>query len=207
MDAQQFRSRSGVSRETVDRLRALEDLLNKWNPRINLVSRSTLGQFWSRHVLDSWQLVPLVSGDARSWIDLGSGGGFPGLVVAATHGAAVTLIESDARKCVFLREAARTMELNISVRNARLETVDDLTADVVSARALAGLPTLLDWVAPFMHASSVGALLKGQDVESELTEATKCWKFTCERHESLSDGAGSVLLIRGLQRHGQSTSQ
>lgn len=205
MNAKRFQSRSGVSRETVDRLLALERLLNKWNPRINLVSRTTLDQFWSRHVLDSWQLVPLVPQDAGTWVDLGSGGGFPGLVVAATHGAAVTLVESDARKCAFLREAAREMGLNIRIRNARLETVQDLKADIVSARALAPLPVLLDWAAPFMRADSIGVFLKGQDVESELTEATKCWKFACESHESLSDSAGSVLLLRGLERHGQPT--
>ncbi len=206
MDARQFQSRSGVSRETVDRLAALEALLNKWNPRINLVSRSTLPEFWSRHVLDSWQLVPLVPQDAATWVDLGSGGGFPGLVVAATHGAAVTLVESDARKCAFLREAARAMGLTITIRNARIETVRDLQADIVSARALAPLPVLLEWAAPFMRPDSLAAFLKGQDVESELTEATKCWKFERESHESLSDGAGSVLLLRGLERHGQPTS-
>ncbi len=206
MDATQFRFRSGVSRETVDRLLTLERLLNRWNPRINLVSRSTLDQFWSRHVLDSWQLVPLVPKDAATWVDLGSGGGFPGLVVAATHGATMTLVESDARKCAFLREAAREMGLSINIRNVRIETISDLKADVVSARALAPLPTLVDWAMPFMHDDSIAAFLKGQDVESELTEATKCWKFSCERHESLSDGAGSVLLLRGLERHGQPSS-
>ncbi len=202
MDAEGFRVRSGVSRETVTRLQDLEALLNRWNPRINLVARSTLGQFWARHVLDSWQLVPLVPATARSWIDLGSGGGFPGLVVAATHPAHVTLIESDARKCAFLREAARTMGLEITVITGRIETVTDLKADVVSARALAPLSRLLEWVQPFMQSDSVGAFLKGQDIESELTAATKCWKFSWERHQSLSDGAGSVLLVRGLEHHG-----
>ncbi|MDF1734723.1 MAG: 16S rRNA (guanine(527)-N(7))-methyltransferase RsmG [Minwuia sp.] len=202
MDADGFRARSGVSRETLTRLQDLESLLNRWNPRINLVSRSTLEHFWSRHVLDSWQLVPLVSDTARTWIDLGSGGGFPGLVVAATHPAHVTLIESDARKCVFLREAARTMGLGITVITRRIETVTDLKADVVSARALAPLSQLLDWAEPFMHSDSIGAFLKGQDIESELTTATKCWKFAWERHQSLSDGAGSVLLVRGLEHHG-----
>lgn len=202
MDAEGFRVRSGVSRETVSRLQDLEALLNRWNPRINLVARSTLGQFWSRHVLDSWQLVPLVPDSAQSWIDLGSGGGFPGLVVAATHPAHVTLIESDARKCAFLREAARTMGLDINVITGRIETVTDLKADVVSARALAPLSRLLEWVEPFMRQDSVGAFLKGQDIESELTAATKCWKFSWERHQSLSDGAGSALLVRGLEHHG-----
>ncbi len=202
MDADGFRARSGVSRETLTRLQDLESLLNRWNPRINLVSRSTLKHFWSRHVLDSWQLVPLVPDTARTWIDLGSGGGFPGLVVAATHAAHVTLIESDARKCAFLREAARTMGLDITVITRRIETVTDLKADVVSARALAPLSQLLDWAEPFMHSDSIGAFLKGQDIESELTTATKCWKFAWERHQSLSDGAGSVLLVRGLEHHG-----
>lgn len=206
MDAEGFRQRSGVSRETLSRLVQLEALLNRWNPRINLVARSTLSAFWSRHVLDSWQLVPLVPGGAASWIDLGSGGGFPGLVVAACHGARVTLIESDARKCAFLREAARTMGLEITVVNRRIETVTDLQADIVSARALAPLPPLLELAAPFMRDNSLGLFLKGQDVESELTAATKCWKFSWERHESLSDGAGAILLVRGLQHHGNGDS-
>ena len=98
------------------------------------------------------------------------------------------------------------MGVGIEVINRRIEDVTDLTGDIVSARALAPLPRLLGWAAPFMRDGSTGAFLKGQDVEIELTEATKCWKFNWERHESLSDGAGSILLVRGLEQHGKSHS-
>ena len=141
MDAEGFRVRSGVSRETVTRLQDLEAVLNRWNPRINLVARSTLGQFWSRHVLDSWQLVPLVPDTARSWIDLGSGGGFPGLVVAILSAEQKTagqikLIESDQRKCAFLRTVLRETGVTGQVIANRIEDIPPQNASVLSARAL-----------------------------------------------------------------------
>ncbi|MEC9347596.1 MAG: 16S rRNA (guanine(527)-N(7))-methyltransferase RsmG [Pseudomonadota bacterium] len=189
-----------VSRETRDRLSVLVDLLGRWNPKINLVAPSTLPDVWRRHVLDSWQVVDLAPPGTRNWIDIGSGGGFPGLVVAASGRFAVTLIESDARKCVFLREAARQMGVAIDVRTARIESVRDLQANVVSARALAPLEKLLPLAAPLLAPGGRGIFLKGQDVERELTAATKYWTFSHQQHPSRSDPRGTVLVIEELRQ-------
>ena len=194
-----------VSRETEDRLVAIVALLEKWQRTINLVAPATLPVIWTRHVADSLQLVPL-AGDATRWVDLGSGGGFPGLVVAAAlaarPGAAVTLVESDSRKAAFLREAARIAELPATVLPARIEQVALRIAEgveIVSARALAPLPKLLDLAAPFLAQGATGLFLKGQDVDNELTEASKSWKIQAEIKDSLTDRGGHVLVVRAAE--------
>ena len=194
-----------VSRETEDRLVAIVALLEKWQRTINLVAPATLPVIWTRHVADSLQLVPL-AGDATRWVDLGSGGGFPGLVVAAAlaarPGADVTLVESDSRKAAFLREAARIAELPATVLPARIEQVALRIAEgveIVSARALAPLPKLLDLAAPFLAQGATGLFLKGQDVDNELTEASKSWKIQAEIKDSLTDRGGHVLVVRAAE--------
>lgn len=194
-----------VSRETEQRLDVIVALLEKWQRTINLVAPATLPFVWTRHVADSLQLVPL-AGDARRWVDLGSGGGFPGLVVAAVlaerPGADVTLVESDSRKAAFLREAARLAELPVTVLPVRIEQVAPKIAagvEVVSARALAPLPRLLELAAPFLAQGAIGLLPKGQDVDNELTEASKSWRIKAEIEDSLTGGGGRVLIVRAAQ--------
>ncbi|MDQ0301867.1 16S rRNA (guanine(527)-N(7))-methyltransferase RsmG [Ancylobacter polymorphus] len=191
-----------VSRETEQRLDILVALLEKWQRTINLVAPATLPVVWTRHVADSLQLVPL-AGDATRWVDLGSGGGFPGLVVAAALAerpdADVTLVESDSRKAAFLREAARLADLPVTVVPSRIEQVAGVLApgvEVVSARALAPLPRLLQLAAPFLAQGATGLFLKGQDVDNELTESAKSWRIDHEISPSLTGGGGHVLIVR-----------
>lgn len=191
-----------VSRETEQRLDVIVALLEKWQRTINLVAPASLPQLWTRHVADSLQLIPL-AGDVRRWVDLGSGGGFPGLVVAAVLAerpdADVTLVESDSRKAAFLREAARLAELPVTVLPSRIEQVAAVLApgvEVVSARALAPLPRLLELAAPFLAQGATGLFLKGQDVDNELTQAAKSWRIDAEMRASLTNGGGHVLIVR-----------
>lgn len=191
-----------VSRETEDRLVAIVALLEKWQRTINLVAPASLPQIWTRHIADSLQLVPL-AGQALRWVDLGSGGGFPGLVVACVlaerPGADVTLIESDTRKAAFLREAARIAELPATVLPARIEQVAPKIAagvEVVSARALAALPKLIDLAYPFLAQGATGLFLKGQDVDNELTETAKSWRIDTEIKESLTGHGGRIVIVR-----------
>lgn len=201
MESAGFAERTGVSRETLTRLQTYADELVRWNRAINLIAPGSVKHLWSRHFLDSWQLMDLASGQAGDWIDLGSGGGFPGLVVAACQTLPVTLIESDQRKCIFLRETARKMGVDVTVLNRRIEGVESASAGIISARALAALPRLFELAHPFCTPSTRLLLLKGQDVAAELTEATKYWTFELEQHPSLSDPRGVILSIGKLERH------
>jgi 16S rRNA (guanine527-N7)-methyltransferase len=190
----------GVSRETYPRLEELVDRLARWNPRINLVAPSTLADSWRRHVLDSAQLWPLRPTHARRWIDLGSGAGFPGLVIAAIAAdsdpeLAVTLVESDARKCAFLSEAARAMGIAPTVVNRRIETLDAPTHDVVSARALAPLTRLLPLAHRVLAPGGVCLFLKGVSARDELTEASRAWHSRAEVVPSVTDPSGAVLRL------------
>lgn len=190
-----------VSRETEDRLVAIVALLEKWQRTINLVAPASLPHVWTRHVADSLQLVPL-AGNVSRWVDLGSGGGFPGLPVAAALAefteSDITLVESDSRKAAFLREAARIAELPATVLPARIEQVAPKIADgveVVSARALAPLPRLLELAYPFLAKGAKGLFLKGQDVDNELTEASKSWRIDASVEQSLTDPGGRILIV------------
>lgn len=195
-----------VSRETEDRLVAIVALLEKWQRTINLIAPATLPTIWTRHVADSLQLVPLAGEGVRRWVDLGSGGGFPGLVVAAVlaerDGSDVTLVESDTRKAAFLREAARIAELPATVLPARIEQVAPQIAagvEVVSARALAPLPKLLDLAHPFLAQGARGLFLKGQDVDNELTESAKSWRIDAKITESLTDKGGRIVIVEAAE--------
>jgi 16S rRNA (guanine527-N7)-methyltransferase len=196
-----------VSRETCARLETIAALLAKWQKTLNLISPATLPDLWERHIADSLQLVNHVPATARRWVDLGSGGGFPGLVAAAVMaeraGARVVLVESDTRKAAFLREAARHAALPVEVAARRIEDVSATLApgtDVVSARALAPLPKLLDLAAPFLAAGALGLFPKGRDAERELTEARKGWTLDIDLAPSLSDPDGRILVVRSARR-------
>jgi len=198
-----------VSRETFERLELYIALLRKWSPRINLVSKSTLPDAWQRHVLDSAQLFPMVPTDARSIADLGSGAGFPGLVLAilsAERDAVydVLLVESDRRKATFLREVVRETGARAEVAVQRVEALD-YAADVVTARAFTALDPLLDMAHPLLAEGGIALLHKGARYESELTQAGENWHMDVEHFPSRIDPASVVLRIGGLRRRQDET--
>jgi len=201
MTPEQFQAQTNVSRETLNRLTIYANELVRWNRAINLVAPGSLKHLWQRHILDSWQLLQFAGQSRGRWLDLGSGGGLPGLIAAACVSRPMVLVESDQRKSVFLRETARKMGVDVTVDAARIESLADMTADTITARALASLPKLLELAAPFCHPGTVLILPKGQDVEAELTEATKYWTFDLEKHQSQSDSRGTILVIGDLKRH------
>jgi 16S rRNA (guanine527-N7)-methyltransferase len=188
--------RVDVSRETRDQLEALVHTLGRWQKAINLVGKATLEDIWIRHILDSAQLLPLVPKGAQHLVDLGSGGGFPGLVMAALRpGLDVTLIESDARKGAFLGEAARRMGLKKQpkVVVSRIEAAPATKADVVTARALAPLGQLLAWAAPHRADTAICLFHKGKGWQAEMNEAMKDWDIEAQPFSSVTD-RDSVLL-------------
>lgn len=198
--AEAFRQATNVSRETLARLETYETLLRRWQAAINLVGPATLADVWRRHFLDSWQLLALAPATARRWADLGSGAGFPGLVLAILGAPEMHLVESDGRKCAFLAEVARETGTRVVIHRARIETLDPLGADIVTARALAPLDRLLAWSHRHAAPDATCLFLKGQDVERELTLAAKSWSMQLRRHPSRSDPAGIVLEVKGLRR-------
>ncbi len=194
-----FQAATGVSRETLERLEAYAALLREWSGRMNLVARSTLDALWHRHMLDSAQLFPLLPADARTVVDLGSGAGFPGLVLAIMgaerDGFCVHLIDSTGKKTSFLRTVAEKTGAPTKIHNHRIEKIKPVWADAVTARALAPLDKLLGYAQPFLADPSVCLFLKGQHVEDELTAAHKIWKMRVDRHPSWTDPRGSVLRV------------
>ncbi len=188
-----------VSRETLDRLQAYLDLLARWQKRINLVGASTLEDPWRRHILDCGQLWRWWPKGASSMVDLGSGAGLPGLVLAMMGAPDVHLIESDQRKAAFLREAARACGVTVTVHAGRSETVLPLAADVVTARALAPLPELLTLAVRHMHAGTTCLFLKGRGAASELTRAREIWTMQAASVGSVSDPEGQILLISEIR--------
>jgi 16S rRNA (guanine527-N7)-methyltransferase len=194
-----FAAKTGVSRETLARLKAYADVLTDWNARHNLVAKSTLPDLWQRHFWDSAQLAALIPPTARSLADLGSGAGFPGLVLAAMlPGLAVTLHEATTKKCAFLRLAADRMAVPVTIQNARLEDLPRQSFDVVTARALAPLPQLLGYAQNFVGPNSVCLFLKGQNVVAELTEAHKCWNMKASQVPSQTDPSAAIVVVREL---------
>ena len=200
LSAEAFAEQAGVSRETLARFEAYAALLRKWQPRINLVGRTSLHDLWRRHFLDSAQLRRLVPEGARSLVDLGSGAGFPGLVLAILGVPGVTLIEADRRKVAFLRECARLTGAAVAVRAGRIEDLAPSRADVVTARALAPLHRLLQLAAPLRRPGTVFLLPKGQDVEAELTALPRDSTFQVERWPSLTDPDATILRLTELPR-------
>ena len=195
-----FAAQTGVSRETVARLEVYAGLLKRWSGRINLVSRNTLGDLWRRHFLDSAQLLPLIPEKARNLVDLGSGAGFPGLVLAILGVPVVELIESDQRKRVFLREAARIAGAPVKIIDSRIETVKPHPVDIVTARACAPLDKLLPLAQRFIGPKTVCLFLKGVNVEEELTTAYHSWKMNAARLPSRADPRGVILKLEQVTR-------
>jgi 16S rRNA (guanine527-N7)-methyltransferase len=195
-----FGEQLGVSRETLERLTVHLDLLRRWQRAINLVGPATLADPWRRHFLDSAQLVKHLPDAAANLADLGSGAGFPGMVLALLGVPGVHLIEANRRKVQFLREVARATGARVAIHAARIERMPGWAADVITARALAPLPRLLELVQGFLLADSVCLLLKGRSAERELTEARGSWHMIAEMFPSLSEPNGIVVQLRGIRR-------
>lgn len=199
-----FESQLDVSRETLDRLGSYEHLLRKWNPTINLVARGTLDTLWSRHFLDSAQLVSYAPREGK-WLDLGSGGGFPALVVAAmVHSShpnlSFTLVESDSRKAVFLRTVIRDLDLRATVMNKRIEALEPQSANVVSARALGPLNSLLGFANKHLNGGGHALFPKGATHQQELSLALENWEFDLQTIPSVTDPAAVIYAIKDIQR-------
>lgn len=191
-----------VSRETWERLEVYANLLKKWNKRINLVSKSSIEHLWSRHIQDSLQLYDQVSHPVDHWVDLGSGGGFPGIPIAVCAAEKksplrVTLVESDTRKCAFLRSVLRETGVNATIENIRIEDLASLNADIVSARALAELETLLGFAHRHVAETGRALFLKGRTWQREVERAQRSWQFTYQVAKSTVDADAVVLSISG----------
>ncbi len=201
LDPHGFAALSGVSRETLVRLDAYAELLVRWSARINLVGANTLGDLWRRHFLDSAQLFAHLPEGTRSLIDLGSGAGFPGLVLSISGVPGVELVEADARKCAFLREAARVAAAPVAIRNSRIEALPPHIVDVVTARGCAPLDRLLLLAQPFIGPDTVCLFPKGERAREELTAASQAWTMDATFHESRTDRRGVILCLRRVARH------
>ncbi len=195
-----------VSRETAARLDGFVERLLATQSHTNLIGPATVGELWTRHVADSLQLIDLAP-DARVWLDIGSGGGFPGLVIACAlaerPGAMVHLVESQGKKAAFLRQVVEDLALPAVVHHRRIEELTlDAVPDVVTARAVAPLSRLLGYVAPYVKSGAKALLSKGQDVEAELTEAAKYWTMDAELAPSRTNPASRIVIVRALRRRG-----
>jgi 16S rRNA (guanine527-N7)-methyltransferase len=195
-----------VSRETQDRIARFCDMVLQWNSTINLIAPLTVAHLYERHVMDSAQLTKFAPDDFGAWLDIGSGGGFPGIVIAAmlaetAPSARVVLVESDKRKSVFLTQAIRALYLQTTVIAERIERVDPQEADVISARALAPLPKLLGLAAPHLRPGGICIFPKGQNCEAEIADARRDgWHFVADRHKSETDPNGTILVLRNIAR-------
>ncbi|PTE07543.1 16S rRNA (guanine(527)-N(7))-methyltransferase RsmG [Mesorhizobium helmanticense] len=193
-----------VSRETFERLVAFEGVFQKWNRSINLAAPSTMNDVWGRHILDSAQLARIAP-EAKSWVDLGSGGGFPGLVLAfllaERDGASIDLVESNRKKASFLQTVVGQFNLPARVVARRIDDSYPLvpTPELVTARALAPLPMLLDLASPWLTKGARGLFHKGRDYRAEVAESTQRWSFDLVEHASVTDAHGVILELSGLR--------
>lgn len=204
LTAEGFQRETGVSRETMDRLERYAAALERWNPRINLVGKESLTTLWQRHMLDSAQLLPLLPEGTRTILDVGSGAGFPGLVLACMGVPDTHLVESDKRKAVFLAEAARmaapALRDSVKIHGVRIEALAPFPVEAVVARAVAPVRQLLGMVAPFLGPGAQCLFLKGKQADAELTDAAKDWTMTVETVPSRSDPSGTILRLSDVRR-------
>ena len=206
---ERFVEQFDVSRETIERLKVYEALLRHWQKGTNLVAPGTLDHVWHRHFADSAQLLALVP-DSRKWLDLGSGAGFPGLVIAVcsanqedTH---VHIIESNARKCSFMKEVVRETGCSVEIHNARIESLEQSDrfhgVEIVTARALAPLGALFSLSSAFLKPGMRAMFLKGRQAADELSEAKKDWTFEAELHPSITDRLAALVQVTNLREKG-----
>jgi 16S rRNA (guanine527-N7)-methyltransferase len=193
-----------VSRESGNRLETYVSLLLQWQARINLIGPSTRDDIWTRHIADALQVLPLLPKGLKKLADLGSGAGIPGLILAIARPIEAHLFESNLKKAAFLREAARQTGARAQIHTARIEqarsVAETIKAEAVTARALAPLPKLLDYAQSFLENGAIGYFHKGQDVDAELTEATKSWKMQVESIPSMTDSRGVILVVKEAHR-------
>ena len=197
-----------VSRETFEELQQFADLVRKWTPKINLISPATIPELWERHIVDSAQIYRFAPESYKKWVDIGSGGGFPGIVMAIIAktqqpDASFVLIESDQRKATFLRTAARELNLRVTVLAERIENAAVQGADVVSARALSTLSTLLPLIERHINSDGQAILHKGKKAGEEIADARQNWRFDLEEFSSLTDLGGQILIVKGISRVGE----
>ena len=207
MTVDEFAATANVSRETMVRLEIYASLLMKWQGSINLVGADSLRDIWRRHMLDSAQLAAHIPQGADVITDLGSGAGFPGLVLSIMLDHPIRLVEASGKKAAFLREAVRLTKAPAIVHHCRIERMEAWESDVVVARALAPLTLLLDYAEPFLRDAGKEAaciFLKGARAAEELTEASKSWTMSVERFQSVSDPTGIILRLRDIVRDGHS---
>lgn len=195
-----------VSRETFEKLETYANLLAKWQKAKNLVSGSTIDEMWKRHFLDSAQLFRHLQGvfgeKKLNLVDIGSGAGFPGLVLSAMGSVHAKMVEANGRKCVFMRQVVRDTGANAEILNERIESIDPFPVDIITSRACARVLQLINWSKPFLEASQGKAeiwLLKGAGADEELTEAQACWSMAIDRYPSLSDKTGVILRLSGIK--------
>jgi len=196
--------KTDVSRETFERLEAYVALIEKWNPKINLVSKSSLPEIWDRHIWDSAQIFD-ISVEGSVWADFGSGGGLPGIVLAifakeCRPDMQFYLVESDQRKCAFLRNAVREIGLKVKVHAERIEVLDPIGASVISARALTDLNGLLGFVERHAAKNGVAILPKGETWEKEILQAQENWSFKYEEITSKTNNNATILKIKEFSR-------
>ncbi len=200
IDSQTLSRLGDVSRETLDRLKSFVDHLTQWQSKLNLIGASEIDHIWDRHILDSAQLITLIEPIHGPKLDLGSGAGFPGMVLAILGVPDFTLIESSTRKCVFLRQAARLTETNVGIFEGRVEDYETTEpAQVITARAVAPLDKLFAMAHPLLAADGVCVYLKGQNFKQELTDSRKRWHINADIHPPEGDSSGRILVIRGLE--------
>lgn len=194
-----------VSRETFERLHHFSELLAKWTKKINLISRDSQSDIWERHILDSAQLFPLIQGDSRHYLDIGSGGGLPGIVLAVLFlekmpDAQITLVESDQRKCAFLRTACRELGIDATIKTSRIEAIPPQNAHLLTARALAPLNDLLALLTPHLSENGIALLPKGRNNAEELEIARRHWHFNVTAHQSVTSPEARILEIKDITR-------
>lgn len=192
-----------VSHETLDKIKTYGDLLVKWQKAKNLVSNSTLDDIWRRHFLDSAQMAPLLKerfGEKQiKMLDIGSGAGFPALVLSAMGIGEAHMVESVGRKCIFMRQVSRETSANAQIHNVRIEELEPFDVDIVTSRACARVLQLMNWAKPFLKKNVEMWLLKGETAEEELTEAQAYWKMDINRFDSLSDPSGVILRLSNIK--------
>lgn len=201
----EFQAAFDVSRETMERLDQYASLLEKWNPAINLVSKSTITALWQRHFHDSAQIYRFREKTPCHWVDLGSGGGFPALVLSIlaleySPGDRFTLVESDLRKVAFLQTVIRELGLNADVIDERIEKTPPLNADILTARALSSLDKLLEYADIHLNSNGIAVFPKGETYKKELEETVGLWEFELEEFTSKTNSNGAILKIGGIKR-------
>ncbi|WP_150002586.1 16S rRNA (guanine(527)-N(7))-methyltransferase RsmG [Iodidimonas gelatinilytica] len=204
-DESLWRDRLGVSRETMDALAVYERLLKKWQARINLIGPATVDHIWTRHFLDSAQLIAHIRDHSTHqlpahWLDFGVGAGFPGLVLALCGAGRIDLVESDRRKCSFLRQVILETGASAHVHTARIEALPPFPVDLITARALAPLDRLLDYAYAFATPQTEMWFLKGKEVQLELENCRKSWVFDAETFESWTDPQAMIVRLRTVSR-------